>query len=367
MLTIISRLSKKKSEHLNRIDSSISRSLRCPSINEYFDAQTINFSLLRRIKYYHLPCQQHHDLVCFHDSENYLCLSNEHHQANCFDFDFSMSYNCHGLNDCQNDDKCFQEDPTCPLKSLCVCQQCFYGSKCQFSTKGFDLSLDSILGYRIRPQTRLSQQSSAVKISIVISSVGIFLGLINENISSMTFQRRKIREVDFAIYLHRSSIVSLFVILIFTLTFCFLLFTQIGIIANRFPLRISCILLNILLRSLLTIEDWFHACVAVERSFIVFKGISFDKERSRILAKRIVFIVIFLISCSLLHDSIHRRLINDDEEQKVWCVVQYSSITTFHFVVPFLINLFLAILIILSMTTMRHRSTLKRKQTYKEN
>jgi hypothetical protein len=45
----------------------------------------------------------------------------------------------------KNDAQCCQNHPTCPTKSLCVCSEYFYGSRCQFST----LSLDTILAYQI--------------------------------------------------------------------------------------------------------------------------------------------------------------------------------------------------------------------------
>ena len=49
----------------------------------------------------------------------------------------------------------------CFLESLQIAQQdqyvfvlhVFYGSKCQFNTNGFGLSLDAILGYHISPHT----------------------------------------------------------------------------------------------------------------------------------------------------------------------------------------------------------------------
>jgi hypothetical protein len=53
--------------------------------------------------------------------------------------------NCHDRIYCKNDAQCYQDHPTCPTKLLCVCIECCYGSRCQFST----LSLDTILAYQI--------------------------------------------------------------------------------------------------------------------------------------------------------------------------------------------------------------------------
>ncbi|CAF0948111.1 unnamed protein product [Didymodactylos carnosus] len=56
---------------------------------------------LKRVKYYHQPCQQYHDLKCFHD-EQQMCLCAEDHRADCFEFDHNMTYNCDGHNYCEN-------------------------------------------------------------------------------------------------------------------------------------------------------------------------------------------------------------------------------------------------------------------------
>jgi hypothetical protein len=59
---------------------------------------------------------------------------------------------------------------------------------------------------------------------------------------------------------------------------------------------------------------------------------------------------------SLIHDPINRKLIDDNDEQRTWCIVRYSSlmriidsiVQIFHFIVLFLINLLSAIVIIIN-------------------
>jgi hypothetical protein len=62
---------------------------RCRSINEIFNESMIQMHLIRRIKYYHLPCQNRSlNLSCFYD-EVHMCLCqtyNEQRLANCFEF-----------------------------------------------------------------------------------------------------------------------------------------------------------------------------------------------------------------------------------------------------------------------------------------
>jgi hypothetical protein len=128
----------------------------------------VQWDLIRRIKYYHLPCQnQSLNLSCFYD-DVHLCLCYDFRQkrlANCFNFDHNMSFDCLGQSECENngqclqdrsvkseckrDTPCFEDRLECLTRPICMCKPCFYGTRCQFSTSGFGLSLDAILGYHI--------------------------------------------------------------------------------------------------------------------------------------------------------------------------------------------------------------------------
>ncbi|CAF1688094.1 unnamed protein product, partial [Adineta ricciae] len=137
----------------------------CLHVLQLFNNETIaKYSLLRRVKYY-LLCKNKPQLKCFHDNEAFMCLCNEEGYANCF------------------------HRPNCPLSTFCVCEDCFYGSKCQFTTKEFGLSLDAILGYQIRPHISINHQPSIVKIPIALTIIMLVIGLVNSILSIITFQR----------------------------------------------------------------------------------------------------------------------------------------------------------------------------------
>ncbi|UJR14413.1 hypothetical protein I4U23_001410 [Adineta vaga] len=51
--------------------------------------------------------------------------------------------------------------------TTCLCSDCYYGTKYQFSTKGFLLSLNSILAHHTKPNILLTQQPAIIHISIV--------------------------------------------------------------------------------------------------------------------------------------------------------------------------------------------------------
>ncbi|CAF3458494.1 unnamed protein product [Rotaria socialis] len=114
-----------------------------------------------------------------------------------------MTYDCADLNKCQNEAQCFQDNPTCPTKIMCVCRECFYGTQCQFQTQQFGLSLDEILSYQIRSYVPITRQRIYAKISIAVASIMLTVGFISGTLSISTFQWRAYQKVVCGIY-HRS-------------------------------------------------------------------------------------------------------------------------------------------------------------------
>ena len=353
------------------ISTQIVSSQRCSHIRELFDQQTLDYPILRRVKYYHLPCIQNLDLVCFHDNETFMCLCTKDRRANCFHFDFNMIYNCVDWNDCQNGAQCFQDHPTCPTKRMCICQECFYGTKCQFTTKQFGLSLDAILGYQIRPHLSITRQFLSVKISIAIATLMLITVLITGVLSILTFRAKSCQEVGCGRYLLVSSITSMLTIVAFNLKLWFLILSQMSIITSQSFLLFSCISIEFVLRSLLAITDWLHACVAVERVLTVLLSTRFSKTKSKQISKWVIIGVILFTMTSVLHDPIHRRLIDDEEEERTWCLVRFSSsveifnsfINIFHFIIPFSLQVISTIGIIIKVA--KKRALIQKKSSYK--
>ena len=347
---------------------------RCLHTQQLFSNETMSsYPLLRRVKFYHLLCKQQSQLECFHDNETFMCLCTKERHANCFPFDFNTKYTCNGLGDCQNDAQCFSDRQNCPYSVYCVCADCFYGSKCQFTTNGFGLSLDAILGYQIRPRLSINRQPFIVKVSIALTVIMLVVGLINSALSIITFRRKILAESGCRYYLLATSIASLCTSVLFSIKLLMLILSQMSLIPNIMVLRISCISIDFLLRLGPIIADWLNACVAIDRSLTVVMGINFDKTKSK-RAVRWVLIGIPLISAgSILHDPIHRQLIFDQEEERRWCLVQYSSpvenynsaINIIHFSFPFMINLLAAIIIII--VAARKRSTARHQQSYQQH
>ena len=95
-------------------------------------------------------------------------------------------------------------------------------------------------------------------------------------------------------------------------------------------------------------------CVAIERLLNIYKGVHFNKNRSRQVAKWAISLVFLLTLLTHMHDPWHRHTIDDEEDQWLLCLSQYSRslqiydwiINIIHFAFPFLINLILALMII---------------------
>ncbi|CAF3982621.1 unnamed protein product [Rotaria magnacalcarata] len=168
-----------------------------------------------------------------------------------------MSYDCYRENVCDNQGKCFKDDRQCPKAVICVCQECFYGSRCQFSTKRTSLSLDTILGYHILPRVAISEQPIIIRISIKACDVGC------------------------GFYLFVSSTASMIIVILFTIKFVLLLAIQMSLINNRKFINVKCTFVNYFLRIFATSGDWLSACTAIERTINAWKGIHFNKSKTK--------------------------------------------------------------------------------------
>jgi hypothetical protein len=167
---------------------------------------------------------------------------------------------------CEYDDtRCFEDHPTCPNSLQCVCPECTYGTKCQFSATGFGLSLDAIIGYHIQPHVGFTQQTTVVTVSIALTMTIFAIDLINGLLSILTFKSQVV-QVGSSIYLLSSSVVSVLVIIMFVLKFWFLFLSQMAFLTNRLFSLFNCIMMDFLVKTLLNTGDWLNACVAIERA-----------------------------------------------------------------------------------------------------
>ncbi|CAF1479735.1 unnamed protein product [Adineta ricciae] len=361
-----------ESEH---IQASILSDQQCYHINQIMNKTLLQYPFLRRTKYYPLLCQQNSQLKCFHD-EYQMCICDRYRFSNCFAFNISsISYDCQGKNICENNAFCLQDNPTCPTRSICICQQCYYGTKCQFSTRGFVSSLDYILGYHIVPHRSIHQQSFIIKMTIVITSLMLCLGLINGLLSIMAYEIQEIKSIGCGLYLLISSWNSICLIIMLVIKCWHLFLSQISVLNNRSYLKFSCVSLDFILNILIATNDWFGGCISIEQVFVTYKGANFNQSQSKKLAKRIIFGIYVLTVLTNIHDPFYRQLIDDVDidERRTWCIVQYSPtvdtyntiVTFFHFLIPFAMNFFSTTYIIVLMA--HSRATTQPRTTLRTN
>jgi hypothetical protein len=281
---------------------------------------------------------------------------------------------CRGQSICKNGASCLQDSVNCPETSMCICPSCFYGARCQFSSNGFGLSLDAILGSYIQSHANIQYQPVIVQISVTLSVLMTVMGLINGIFSIITFMNKEPRKTGCGLYLVGSSITTLFITVLFCIKFWILLAAQMKYMTNRSFLHFQCKSIDFILRIGLNMDQWLNACVAVERAMIVIKGVGFDKTKSKKIAKFIIPTLFLLTSGTNIHEIINRNIIDDEsnDEKRIWCIVTYSTnvqkynlgVNIFHFCTPFVINLLSTIIIIIK--TARLRTNLKNQENYRK-
>ncbi|CAF1066026.1 unnamed protein product [Adineta steineri] len=189
----------------------------------------------------------------------------------------------------------------------------------------------------------------------------------------LTFQSKKLHEVGCGIYLLTSSIMSLITVTVLFLKYWILYTTQTGLITNRLFLWITCVSIDAIVQGFLTVVDWLHACVAIERAIMVTYSIHFNKTKSKQAVKWIILILFIFITISYIKDPIHSRLIDDLEEDRTWCIVSYSyvfqtinsAMNIIHVVIPFSMNIISASAIVIAVT--RARSTAQGQKSFKDH
>jgi len=271
---------------------------------------------------------------------------------------------------------------------------CVIGDQCSLFTKGIGLTINEILRNKIQLNISFRKQSVLIQTAAGLTMIMFVIGFINGIFSLITFRNKELRKVGCGIYLLASSITSLLTITMFTLKFWFVILIQLHSIVRSSILRTDCVFIGPILKLCLYLDGWLNACVAIERTVNVSKGVNFDKKKSQRAARWILLILPVFIMGTLIHEPIHHELFEHttqkyipinmnnnstmnmtmENEHNVLCVIRYSrsvqtynTITLFiHLVVPFLVNLFSALFIIFG--TARRRSTAKaNKKSFKEH
>ena len=112
---------------------------------------------------------------------------------------------------------------------------------------------------------------------------------------------------------------------LFISKYFFLVITQLTMVKNRTFLLVQCTIFEFFLKILLQINDWLYACVAIERLITLMKGTHFNKKLSTQWAKYVIVLVCIIVAATSIQEPLHRTLIEDEEEERVWCIVRYPK------------------------------------------
>ena len=354
-------LQKTNSSPLSNITSTLRLSHRCRKITELFNSTELHQAPLRRVKNYQKPCLNQdlqNSLRCFYDDE-LMCLCDETNHTNCFNFR-SNSHNCLE-NRCNHRGLCVQDRQLCPKSSLCLCEPCSYGTVCQFSSAGYALSLDAILGSHILPMVfDIRQQSKVVQISFALIIVLVLSGTVFNLFAIGTFQQRITHEVGSGIYLLISSCLGLLTIIALLLKIVFLL----QIDQND----LQCASIGFLLKWWSTSCEWIDACVSIERTLAVKRKTKFSRATSKRLAKWIWIVIVAVLAGICSPELIFYRTVIDTQDTRLWCVFTlnadrfvsstlYSVSTILLFLLPLVVNISSGIYIVLGRSRTKQQAT----------
>ena len=302
----------------------------CENVNDLFNKTVLNeYSYLKRLKLYHLPCQQNHKLRCFFD-EYRMCICTRMHHSDCHLF--SHQY---GVCDyCKNNGLCLTQKPNVDQwKYRCLCADCSFGSFCQFATGNYFITLDILIGIDMKTgNSSFNEQPTLVHLTLAFLLFLLFLNIIFNTPSIFVFSKKKFRQVGCDLYLFYLTVVSEIGLILLLLRFLYMLIIQMYMIENILFLRIGCKSLEYLIRLIPSVFDWLTVCISIERAYTVIKDVQFTKIvalKTLKMARWIIFGVFVINILTTLHRPFYLKLVdeitvNDEPRGHPWCVLDFQ-------------------------------------------
>jgi len=325
---------------------------KCLSIRELLNSTVLQYHPLKRLKYYQQPCLQQLT-TCFYD-DVYLCLCNRQYNFSaCYLFSFNRS-ECL-INSCENQGKCLQDDERSnALNYKCLCQPCYNGKLCQYSTSDYSLSLDVLISddLNVHLGTKISEQSIIIQCCFYLIISFVFIGFIFNLLTLITFCQKRTRTAGGGVYLLILSIINQLNLFLFLIHFLFLVQFETTLYLCKF--------IEYFAKVLPSISDWLSVFVTMEGGYLCFAGAKFNKAKSKTFAKIMIILLITIQSIAYLHEFLFRRLIQDllaYENNRQWCIISFDHfhwlknynviLNILNIVLPFLCSLICASFILI--------------------
>ncbi|CAF1600222.1 unnamed protein product [Adineta ricciae] len=259
---------------------------------------------------------------------------------------------------------------------------CYVGGPCNTQVRSIGLTLDDILRFEVKRHRSMHHQSLPIKIAGAFTVIMFIAGVVNSACSILTFQNVKSRAVGCGLYLLASSVTSLLTITMSTIKFWFVVVTHMDKSIRLSVLEGGCKSIEFLLKLFFYWDAWLNACVAVGRGMNVYKGVSFDKEKSKRYARWIIFILPIMIVGTIIHEPLYRHIFKrkvthslqeTSKDSYTWCITSYPqsvedynrAILFIHLLGPFFANLLSSLFIIIG--SARRRAEAQRQQSYRQH
>ena len=201
---------------------------------------------------------------------------------------------------------------------------------------------------------------------IIIPVLLLLITVVSNVYCYVTFNRPKPLLVGIGHYMRTASIINQLAVFMLLLKLIHLVLSMKGVIVNHLLNTILCKVLSYFVSCTSRMSYWLIGMVAIERVYVTWylRGTWLKSPR---IAKRIIGLIIIGILIFDIHELIYYQSIEDpksfDMNKSTWCVTAYPSIigiynqvnVVFNYIIPFLINLFSTIILII--LTMRKRAT----------
>jgi hypothetical protein len=303
------------------------------------------------IQYHHI-CIRDPNRLCFRD-DFYLCIcGNRSTHVECFNYDGQLD-RCEL---CRSHGRCLQGNRRRSRDFVCLCPACHSGDRCQFNTESFSFTLDQLFSLDLYSD----QRQMTISLLIVFSLLLFVLALLNNIFSLITIRRRSCLRYGIGHYLLAMSLVNQLNLAFFVARLIHLIvkFTHDSSSSSSLFNDLLCKLLNYFLSSLTRLVYWLTSLISIERVYltIFINGQWLKKPR---IARRLILLTFFIVFLTDLYELFfYKSLPNLSTGQGSICVLEISKNDqtrwmTFHLLflifnslIPFLINLFSTIIII---------------------
>ncbi|CAM4774091.1 unnamed protein product [Rotaria magnacalcarata] len=244
-----------------------------------------------------------------------------------------------------------------------------YGSICHFTTNGYAMSLDAILGSHVRAITKsIFHQTIIIKISVLLLELLIGIVTILNIFATYTFTQKRPRQIACGWYLLISSFLGRFTMITLMFKIIFLVHFKQG--------NITCSLTEFQIQWLPTSFEWLHARVSIERALAVLQQARYSNQASLCRVKWIVSSLFLAMAIICSPELIFRRILVGRQDQRTWCVFTFSVTKKYRttilygisnlllFIMPLTIDFITSIIIIIGTLRLKENTTIRIEPKY---